>query len=723
MAMICLTCKAKFPDETLDCPDCKTRLSKCVEDRLVGTLFAERYLISDVIGRGGMSVVYAARHTFMNNEVAIKVLNEQLTSDPISLERFRQEAEALSKLKHKNIVQVMDFGVSASGQAFLIMDFLRGESLEDFLENHGVMPLNRAVNIFIQACDGLAQAHARGIIHRDIKPSNIVVVQEQDEADVVKIVDFGIAKLADQSGKTSQQLTQAGEVFGSPLYMSPEQCKGSPLDARSDIYSLGCVMYELFTELPPLIGDSSFDTMNKHVAEAPLSLRGVAPNLEIPELIDKLVLKALKKEPEKRQQSMQELKAELIKAAEESRIYMPTRADATYEPKMYTGGETGERPALNKGGDDNATRRSSTTSANIANEDDRAITQVRTEASAKIKGLRNYTYMLTGAIVAGIVLVAALLMWPGPAADRVSLATRLVWNFFMSQGDGALEGKRFEDATKSYQQAADMARTFQDSRDRFIKSMTALMRTYHSMQKLTPSQIEALDRIREELTDAEQERMRIQLKESMGTASDLSTMADLQLASEKDMDPVMVEGHTRRFLEQAKQALNRGEVIHAMTWLSEAEQLESTAKGGSGGAIAQTANEVCSKCESASHVQEVSKLLQRIVQLEIDTSNEATSAQAKNILTLISNVGKMAESGDVSEAENRINAAAAKAKKLPAQYIPQVAEALDKCAAQLEKEGKGDIAAKARAQAKALQTAPKAKKTVHSRAKRRRVSA
>ncbi len=706
----------------MDCPDCNTRLSKFVEDPLIGTIFAERYQISDVIGRGGMSVVYSARHTYMNNEVAIKILNQQLTSDPVSLERFRQEAEALSKLKHKNIVQVMDFGVSSTGQAFLIMDFLRGESLEDFLENHGGMPINRAIHIFSQACDGFAQAHAIGIIHRDIKPSNIVVVQEAGEVDVVKIVDFGIAKLADQSGKTSQQLTQAGEVFGSPLYMSPEQCKGLPLDARSDIYSLGCVMYELFTELPPLIGDSSFDTMNKHVQEMPLSLRGVAPNLEIPVLIDKLVLKALRKEPEKRQQSMQDLKAELIKAAEDSRIYLPTQSDATYIPQMYTGGETGERPGLNEGGDDKATRVSSTTSSNLVNEEEQKITQLRTEANAKIKDLRNYTYMLTGAIVVGIFGVTALLLWPGPAADRVSPGTRLVWMFFMSQGDGAQEGKRFEDAAKSYQQAADMARTFQDSRDRFIKSLTALVRSYHSMKKLTPNQMEALDRIREELTDAEQERMRIQLKESMGTGSDLASMADLQITSQKDLDPVMVEGHTRRFLEQAKKALNRGEIIHAMTWLSEAEQLESTAKGGSGGAIAKTANEICSKCESSTHVAEVSKLLQRVVQLEIDTSNEATSAQAKNILTLISNVGKMAEGGDVEEAENRIAAAAAEAKKLPAQYVPQVADALNKCAAQMEKKGKDEIAVKARAQAKALQAIAKPKKTAF-RTKRHRVSA
>lgn len=722
MAMICITCKSKFPDETLDCPDCDTKLTKFVEDPLIGTLFAERYLISDIIGRGGMSVVYVARHTYMNNEVAIKILNQQLTSDPISLERFRQEAEALSKLKHKNIVSVMDFGVSAQGQAFLIMDFLRGESLEDFLENHGSMPLKRAISIFAQACDGLAQAHAIGIIHRDIKPSNIVVVQELGDTDVVKIVDFGIAKLADQSGKTSQQLTQAGEVFGSPLYMSPEQCKGTPLDARSDIYSLGCVMYEMFTELPPLIGDSSFDTMNKHVAEVPLSLRGVAPNLDIPVLIDKLVLKALRKEPEKRQQSMAELKAELIKAAEDSRIYLPDESDATYVPKMYTGGETGERAALNEGGDDKSTRKSSTTSANLASEESAVAQQAKTEAYAKIKDLRNYTYMLTAAIVAGIGLVMGLLLWPGPADDRVNLGTRLAWMFLMSQGDGALEGRKLEDAARSYRQAADMARGFQDSRDRLIKSLTALLRTYHSIgKKLTPNQIEALDKIREELTDAEQERMRIQVKQSMGTASDLTAMADLQMSSQKDLDPVMVEGHTRRFLEQAKKALNRGEIIHAMTWLSEAEQLESTAKGGSGGAIAKTANEICSRCESNSHMQEVTKLLQRVVQLEIDTSNEATSAQAKNITTLISNVGKMAESGDVADAENRITAAVLEAKKLPAQYVGQVVDALNKCAAQLDKKGNADVAAKVRAQAKSLQSLGKPKKV--SRKSKRRVYA
>ncbi|MBC7998909.1 MAG: serine/threonine protein kinase, partial [Leptolyngbya sp.] len=247
ITLYCLQCQGKFPSGTAVCPVDGGTLTTVLPDPLLGTTFAEKYEILAVVGRGGMSTVYKARHTLMDSLVAIKILNSALVTDPSHMERFTQEAKALSALRHHNIVQVFDFGIFENAKPYLITEFLEGDSLADVLQVNTIIPVERAMHIFLQMCDGLAQAHKKGIVHRDLKTGNIVIVQEPDERDVVKILDFGIAKIIGNDDPNSQRLTREGEVFGSPLYMSPEQCTGGVVDARSDIYSLGCVMYEVLT--------------------------------------------------------------------------------------------------------------------------------------------------------------------------------------------------------------------------------------------------------------------------------------------------------------------------------------------------------------------------------------------------------------------------------------------------------------------------------------------
>src|SRR4030095_3436452 len=193
-------------------------------ESLVGTSIADKYEILSVLGQGGMSVVYKARHLLMKKAVAIKVLLPQLVLNPQSLKRFQQEASASSSLSHPNVITVYDFGVSAQGLPYLVMDLLYGDSLADEVKNNGPLEVGRALKIFIQAADALYEAHRKGVIHRDLKPSNIMLVSTDTSADIVKIVDFGIAKVLPQEGDDVQKLTQTGEIFGSPYYMSPEQC-------------------------------------------------------------------------------------------------------------------------------------------------------------------------------------------------------------------------------------------------------------------------------------------------------------------------------------------------------------------------------------------------------------------------------------------------------------------------------------------------------------------
>lgn len=305
----CPACNEEYQDTNLVvCPKDRTMLLTPQKDELIGQILNDRYKVVEEVGRGGMSAVYKGIHELMDRTVAIKVLLPQLVSDQISIKRFQQEAQAASHLQHPNVITVYDYGFVASGQPYLVMDFLEGESLSDIIRRDKQVPVKRMIPIFMQACEALEHAHQKGVIHRDLKSSNIMLIDFEGKKDFVKVVDFGIAKLMPSSGKQSQNLTQTGEVFGSPIYMSPEQCMAQSLDARSDIYSMGAMMYESLTGQPPLMGNSIIDTMQMHMSTPPKPFRESRPDLDIPEALERVVLKALAKKPEQRYQSMQELR-------------------------------------------------------------------------------------------------------------------------------------------------------------------------------------------------------------------------------------------------------------------------------------------------------------------------------------------------------------------------------------------------------------------------------
>lgn len=283
-------------------------------DPLLNTLFAEKYVIEQRLGAGGMSVVYLARHEALNKKFAIKTLHTHLTAKATSLLRFKQEAQAASRLQHPGIVAMHDYGVTENGVPYLVMDYVPGESLADLLNKSKSLDQELALDICKQTAAAIAHAHHRGIVHRDLKPSNIMLNYDENNALCVKIVDFGVAKFVEEDDNA--KLTQTGEALGSPLYMSPEQCQGQPLDIRSDIYSFGCVMYEAITGVPPLDADSVFKIMMKHIHDVPPSFKEVRPDLSDYAHMERIVFKAFAKDPAKRYQQMDDLLADLNRVNE-----------------------------------------------------------------------------------------------------------------------------------------------------------------------------------------------------------------------------------------------------------------------------------------------------------------------------------------------------------------------------------------------------------------------
>ncbi len=295
----------------------ETQTGQIAESDLLtpGSLFLGKYSIQGRIGSGGMGIVYRCNQIFIGKDMAIKTLNQSSMNDE-AVQRFQTEAKAAGSLSHPNLVAVHDFGVTEGGTPYMVMDFVPGKTLQDVLSEHGQMAVATVIDIFIQCADGLAHAHEKGIYHRDIKPSNIVLLQEEKIGPgSIRILDFGIAKIASNSAQT-QELTKTGMVIGSPLYMSPEQSIGKKIDARTDIYSLGCVLFECLCGAPPFQGDTVIETLMLHQTETPKTLHEASMGRDFPALLEELVSSMLAKNVEERIDSMRAVHQDLVRIRE-----------------------------------------------------------------------------------------------------------------------------------------------------------------------------------------------------------------------------------------------------------------------------------------------------------------------------------------------------------------------------------------------------------------------
>lgn len=309
----CPRCFALYSDLSNYCSVDSTalvRLSPQNSDSLIGQVLGASYLILSIIGEGGNSRVYKARHVILERPVAVKVMHANHSTDDSNIRRFLQESRTVSSLNHPNIVSLFDFGLTEDGRPYFCMDYVEGVSLQDVIDQNGFLPGERAVPIFIQLCDALSHAHKKGIVHRDIKPSNILLTTT-DHGEVPKLVDFGIAKMTNDAQSTSLRLTAEGTVCGSPVYMSPEQCLDEDVDHRTDIYSLGISLYETIAGQPPFDGESVISLFSKQLRQPAVPVRVLKPMANVPKALDEAVMKTLNKSRAERYQSMDELKSAL----------------------------------------------------------------------------------------------------------------------------------------------------------------------------------------------------------------------------------------------------------------------------------------------------------------------------------------------------------------------------------------------------------------------------
>ncbi len=298
----CPGCARRFAadDDSITCGDDNSILLPITRDPLIGKLIDEKFEVLDLIGAGGSSMVYRAHQVELDRPVAFKLLRTDLVSSAEKIQRFGTEARLASRLVHRNICRIYDFGITSNGQPYLVMEIVEGKSLNKVLNEEGPMSVARAINLTKQIGEGLQEAHRSGIIHRDLKPSNIMVMKTGD-LERVKLIDFGLAKTLDLDKE--EQVASSGYMVGTPSYMSPEQVLGQSLDVRTDIYSLGCVLFEMLCGKKAVDGTTAFEIMSKHVQS---DVQQRITEGGIPLELQEFISRCLAKEPQRRYQTIQE---------------------------------------------------------------------------------------------------------------------------------------------------------------------------------------------------------------------------------------------------------------------------------------------------------------------------------------------------------------------------------------------------------------------------------
>ena len=329
----CPACHKTYPSDYYVCPSDQTGLQTAHELQ-PGMIIRNKYEILGRIGIGGMGVVYRGRHLTFNEVCAIKIVNDAIAGDANFLQRFQTEAVVTRKLRHPNAVRVDDFDYTDDGRPFIVMELVEGKNISEILHEEGPLRVPRAVRIATQAARALGVAHKLGIVHRDIKPGNIILATDEQGQESAKVLDFGIAKLLESAGDTKPGMTMTGMMVGTPLYMSPEQFMGKKagddIDGRTDIYSLGVVLYQMVTARLPFEGDTIYSLMMQHMEGNPRPPHELVPELNIPESLSRVILKAIDKSRDQRFQTAEEFIAGLNQA-ENDQVTNPQVPNAVVE--------------------------------------------------------------------------------------------------------------------------------------------------------------------------------------------------------------------------------------------------------------------------------------------------------------------------------------------------------------------------------------------------------
>ncbi len=632
MTKFCKACHRTSEQNPLGISDTATNcardtfpVTEVEPDALVGTTLDERWKIESCILPGTVHRIFLASDLTTNKSVLLQVLDrEKLKSDAFNdfISKWRQ-------VKHRNVLPITDNGTLKNGRDIYVVSERPEPSrtLAHLLDESGELSPQEFLNTTLQVIDGIEALKEQGILHKNVVPTHIIS-SPTDFGYLITLTSFSvIEEFIDDPQATEREDHLA---LNSPLYRGLESILASEsidssttVDERTVVYSLGCFMYDTLTGLPPYVAPSLTEIATRHVEEQPLSLRGAAPELNLPGLFDKLVLKALRNAPEKRQQTVAEVRQELIDAGKQSRL-ATTIGQTEYQTRLYTGETAGMSAITEKDIAEVQAKSDKAAAAAPEPEEEQLPLETRAELEKKIKDLRSYMYTLTGLLIAGFIGVAFLLNLEGPEEDRAPLMQKLSWESQMSQAGDAFKKKSFDAAKSGYQSAFTMAKDFGDGGSRQEKSLEGLLKVADATKDAAE-----IKRIHSEIVSLDAEKLS-KLFESAN--QDAKNLTDINLTIPAGaMTKEMAEEYTDKFIAKARECMKQGQIPKAESFLRKALDVEKRWKDSSGKAT-DFANELARESKSGEHFANITALLEEV--LAAQTGDKAKTKRMKTLLSL-----------------------------------------------------------------------------------------
>lgn len=629
MTSFCRACHWFFEEDRETCPRDSFPLTPYDPASVVGCVVGGKYKIEKPLVPVGNVIAGSGTDQESGESVAIRAYGK----DHVDVDAFIQTVSVWKSLDHGNIAPIIDTGVDDQGLVYVVSKFFYGQTLASFVDDNGPASPDLALHLLRQIATGLDYLRANGIVHQAVMPANILIIEDGQIPHHARLFNWALP---------SNCFKQAGVEGPSPLYRSPESIDGAPPTVASDVYSIGCTIFEIITGVPPFPGSSEALILQRQKEELPLTIAGTAPELSIPGMVDEMVMKCLDKNPGARYQDYESLIKDLLDAARQSRIFLPGSREDAYEVQAY-----GQKASTENLASEAAPAEEAVDSAEeieTKEAEDELPPETREELEDTIKGLRSHVYTLTGIAIVVVVGLALVMGYEGSAEDHGPFWKKLLWQYQMSQGDAALKKQDFKAAAASYEQAQSLADDFKDDQDRKLKTLKGLLSLYEAQGNDKEAHA-----YRQEIVELDKQRLEGLFKDA---DSDAERVKDVDL-SVANMSRKTAEEYSQKFIARAEEYLKKKQPRKAESFLLKAISVEEKVETGGHHACVECANRLAEEARPGEHLAEITDLLERSLAL----SDQRHGKQENRLKTLLNLGLAQARKGQLDKAEKSIKEA------------------------------------------------------------------
>ena len=665
MTQFCRACHRHIADDRDKCPRDGYILTPKAEDPFIGRTIGGRYELKDIVLGSEDSKIYLADNREKPGELALVHLYRQGRVVP---ELFDAFIEKWNSAGIEELAPVTIYGATEEGYYNLVIEQPAKRTALDLMDEKGVLDASTSLHIAIQLSRALSALHSKGLLHGNLMPSSLVLLDTPKVANKLLLTNFlpPYESLAAAGG--AERAHEIVLSLTGPLYLSPERASGAPNDVPSEIYALGCLIYEFMTGLPPFIGDTDEAVLSKHKEAPTLAMRGAAPDLNIAGNIDDIVVSMLAKNPANRPQDAAAVEQLLLQAAHDSRIYLPETSTVGYRPDVFREEESLAPPPMPQ-----ATEGARESGETLKEEEEGTIELSKEDQEAieqRIGGLKSHVMTVSVLVVILLVGAGALLLYPGSEEDHGPMWQKLAWSYKMSAADGDRKGGNLAGAEDGYKAALALTGGISDGGDRRIKTLRDLLAVYENEDKKS----EAKD-VREQIVEVDKKRMASLFSSADEDGKSVKSM-ELSIP-EGSMSPETARSYADRFIAEARAEIARKHVVKAQSYLAKALEVEDRAAHGEGSVSAQQAvNELVERSGGRGDLAQIAALLSRSLEVSARGGDKGDKVKLERIRTLFNLASMEAKKKQFEKAEGKVEEALKLADTLKESQADMVRQSL-----------------------------------------------